>query len=352
MELAQNDLCAEDLYPHTQRSISVGQKTQSTDRLVLSVQLIQVEEQVMELQGKTIAVTGASGMIGVYICRSLLKAGATVIGVVRNPAKAEFLAKEGVQFRTADLADVNALTTALSGCDAVIANAAMYVVAKSMHAWAEHEKANLDGTRNVYEAAHRAGVKRVVQISTFGIYRWSLFRTLTEQSPQLDGAKRKGGPYRATKQTSEALAWELARQYNLDVTSLRPTAVYGARDNNFLRPVYQLLKLPMVPMPSIRFPVVYAGDVADAVVGALKNDASIGQAYNVGGADLQIADIVQAVAQQLPRQRPVYALRLPLSIRIDNSKAERDLGFRNRPFSEGIREILAEDSLPRHLRAG
>lgn len=305
----------------------------------------------MDLTGKTVAVTGASGMIGVYICRSLLRTGATVIGVVRNPSKAEFLAREGVQFRKADLADVSALTTAFSGCDAVVSNAAMYVVQKSMHAWAEHEKANLDGTRNVCEAAQHAGVKRVVHISTFGIYRWSIFRPLTEQSPQLNGAKRQGGPYRATKQTSEALAWDLARQHQLNMTTLRPTAVYGARDNNFLRPLYRLLKLPIIPMPSIRFPVVYAGDVADAVVGALKNEASIGQAYNVGGADLQIADIVQAVAEQVPRQRQVYALRLPVSIRIDNSKAERDLGFRNRPFTEGIREILQEDALPRHLRA-
>ncbi|MEZ5508060.1 MAG: NAD(P)-dependent oxidoreductase [Gammaproteobacteria bacterium] len=113
----------------------------------------------MELQGKTVAVTGASGMIGVYICRSLLKAGAKVVGVVRNPEKAAFLAQEGVEFRRADLADVAALA-AITGCDAVVANAAMYVVQKSMHAWAEHEKANLDGTRNVYEAAHQAGVKR------------------------------------------------------------------------------------------------------------------------------------------------------------------------------------------------
>ena len=68
----------------------------------------------MDIQGKTIAVTGASGMIGIYICRSLLRAGAKVVGVVRNPAKAAFLAEEGVEFRTADLADVEAAIRALS----------------------------------------------------------------------------------------------------------------------------------------------------------------------------------------------------------------------------------------------
>ena len=304
----------------------------------------------MDIQGRTIAVTGASGMIGTYICRSLLRAGAKVVGVVRNPAKAAFLAEEGVEFRTADLADVDALAEAFKGCDAIVSNAAMYVVQKSMHAWAEHEKANLEGTRHVYEAAHKAGVKRVIQISTFGIYRWSIFRVLDEQSPQLNGARRQGGPYRATKQTSEALAWEMARHFALEVTSLRPTAVYGARDYNFMRPVYGLLRLPVLPMPSISFPIVYAGDVADAVVGALKNDASIGQAYNVGGENLQVAEFMKALHDVLPASPKVFALPIPIGVKIDNSKAARDLGFRNRPFADALREVVAEDP-PRQKRA-
>lgn len=304
----------------------------------------------MDIQGKTVAVTGASGMIGIYICRSLLRAGAKVVGVVRNPAKAAFLAEEGVEFRSADLADVQALTEAFQGCDAIVSNAAMYVVQKSMHAWAEHERANQEGTRHVYEAAHRAGVKRVIQISTFGIYRWSIFRVLDEQAPQLNGARRQGGPYRATKQTSEALAWEMARHHSLDVTSLRPTAVYGARDFNFTRPVYKLLGLPLLPMPSIAFPIVYAGDVADAVVGALKNDASIGQAYNVGGENIQVAEFMKALHDVYPDSPKVLALPLPIGVKIDNSKAARDLGFHNRPFTEGLREVVAEDP-PRRKRA-
>ena len=304
----------------------------------------------MEMQGKTIAVTGASGMIGAYICRSLLRAGAKVVGVVRNPEKAAFLAAEGVEFRKADLMDAAALTSAFQGCDAVVANAALYRVSKSMSAWAEHETANQEGTRNVYEAAQRAGVKRIIQISTFGIYRWSLFRSLNEQSPQLNGARRQGGAYRATKQTSEALAWELAQQYSLAMTALRPTAVYGARDYNLMRPVYKLLRLPLLPMPSVAFPLVYAGDVADAVVGALKNDASAGQAYNVGGENVQVADFMKALHEVLPTAPKVYALPLPVGVKIDNSKAERDLGFRNRPFAEALRDVVAEDP-PKQKRA-
>lgn len=296
-----------------------------------------------DLKGKTVAVTGASGMIGVYLCRSLLRAGAHVVGVVRNPEKAAFLAAEGVEFRKADLADTAALTAAFQGCDAVIANAAMYVSTKSMSAWEDHEKANLDGTRNVYQAAHDAGVKRIVQISTFGIYRWSILHTMNEQQKQLNGAKRQGGAYRATKQISEVLGWEMAGNLQLDMTALRPSLVYGARDYNTLKPISRLLKLPFLPLPSISMPFVYAGDVADAAVGAIKNDASIGQSYNVCGAGHQFSTFFKALVKAKGYGPKVLSAPLPISLSVDNSKAERDLGFHNRPIDVALAEIVKEE---------
>ena len=296
-----------------------------------------------DLKGKTVAVTGASGMIGVYLCRSLLRAGAHVVGVVRNPAKAAFLAEEGVEFRKADLADTAALTAAFQGCDAVIANAAMYVATKSMSAWEDHEKANLDGTHNVYQAAHDAGVKRIIQISTFGIYRWSILHPMNEQQKQLNGIKRQGGPYRATKQVSEVLGWELANILQLNMTALRPSLVYGARDYNTLKPMYRLLKLPFLPLPSISMPFVYAGDIADAAVGALTNDASIGQSYNVCGEGHQFSTFFKALVKAKGYGPKVLAAPLPVSISVDNSKAQRDLGFNNRPIDVALGEIVAEE---------
>ncbi len=297
-----------------------------------------------DLKGKTVAVTGASGMIGVYLCRSLLRAGAHVIGVVRNPAKAAFLADEGVEFRKADLADTAALTAAFQGCDAVIANAAMYVASKSMMAWEAHEKANLDGTRNVYQAAHDAGVKRIIQISTFGIYRWSILHPMTEQQKQLNGAKRQGGPYRATKQVSEVLGWELANSLKLDMTALRPSMVYGARDYNTLKPMYRLLKLPFLPLPSISLPFVYAGDVADAAVGSLLNDKSIGESYNVCGEGHQFSTFFKAVIKAKGYGPKVLSAPLPIKISTDNSKAERDIGFKNSPIDIALKKIVAEEA--------
>ncbi|MFN3713708.1 MAG: NAD-dependent epimerase/dehydratase family protein [Alcanivoracaceae bacterium] len=297
----------------------------------------------MNLHGKTVAVTGASGMIGVYLCRSLLAAGARVIGVVRNPAKAAFLAGEGVEFRKADLTEPASLEVAFKGCDAIISNAAMYVATKGFSAWQAHEKANVEGTRNVFEAAHKAGVRRIVHISTFGIYRWSILQPMDEKWPQLDGKRRKGGTYRATKQISEDLAWQLARELDLQLTTVRPSAVYGARDPNSMAMVYKALKLPLLMLPSIGFPLVYAGDVADATVRATANEQAINHAYNVGGDSQQLSAFLRAVVHARGKGPMILSLPLPVRIRTDNSKAERDLGFRNRPFDEALREVVAED---------
>lgn len=298
----------------------------------------------MELQGKTIAVTGASGMLGTYLCRSLLAAGAGVVGVVRNPDKAPFLAEEGVEFRKADLTDPVSLEHAFTGCDAILSNAAMYVAAKSFGAWQAHRRANVEGTHNVFEAARKAGVTRVVHMSTFGVYRWSLLRPMHEDSPQLDGNNRNGGAYRATKQISEELAWQLADELGLELTVVRPTAVYGARDPNTMAMVYKVMKWPFLVLPSIGFPLAYAGDVADATVKALANDQTIGQGYNLGGDSQQIASFLRAVVRARGRGPAVLPLPLPLSLRTDNSKAARDLDFRNRDFDQALKEVVAMDA--------
>ncbi len=304
----------------------------------------------MVLKGKTVAVTGASGMLGVYICRALLRHGATVRGVVRNPEKAAFLQDEGVTFAKADLADYDALRAAFEGVDAVVSNAALYAMSTLYPfkdaKWEEHSRSNREGTENVYNAAAAAGVKRVVQISTFGVYRLVPGRLMREDSPVLQGEKRQGGAYRSTKQLSEQIAQELSEKHGIGLTILRPTGIYGARDPN-LRPLMNtLLKWPLLPAPAFTFPFVYAGDVAEAVAGALENDASIGQTYNTGGDPQKFTQFFRAMKQALGgKGAVVMTIPFPLSFRVDNQRAEQDLGFRNRPFEEAWAEIAREEGI-------
>lgn len=297
----------------------------------------------MDLQGKTIAVTGASGMLGVYICRSLLAAGANVRGVVRNPEKAAFLAAEGVTFAQADLNDREALTAAFRGADAVVSNAALYSI-RNMK-WADNYRANKEGTQNVYYAAADAGVRRVVHISTFGVYKFRPGKPLAEDAPTLDGDKKQGGAYRATKEMSERVAWKIARANRIGLTVLRPTGIYGARDTNLVQPLRLLMKSPVLPFPTGVFPLVFAGDLSEAVVGALRNDAAIDQVYNVGGDNLPLIEFVRAWKEVAGKGPLIVPLPAPVRFLVDTTRARRDLGFKNRPFTAGFKAIANEEPL-------
>lgn len=304
----------------------------------------------MELKNQTIAVTGATGMLGVYLCRALLAAGARVVGVVRNPEKATFLRAEGVLFRKADLLDRAALTEAFRGCAAVVANAALYSVRNQR--WQDNYRANKEGTENVYEAMADAGVKRAVHISTFGVYRWHLgLPVIDEASPVLDGERREGGSYRATKQLSEALAFRISEARGIATTAVRPAGIYGARDSNLMPYVRRLMSLGVVPIPTFRFPFVYAGDVANAVVGALRNDSSAGRAYLIAGRSDTVYDFFRAYKQASGSRSWLFPVPLPTGVRIDCGAAERDIGFSNRAYLDGLRDTLADEARAEQGRA-
>jgi nucleoside-diphosphate-sugar epimerase len=296
----------------------------------------------MNLTRSTVAVTGASGMLGVYLCRALVAAGARVRGVVRDPGKARFLEREGVEFARADLADRAALTAAFRGCDAVVSNAALYSVRNVR--WEDNYSANKVGTENVYEAAADAGVGRALHISTFGVYRWRVGGpAITEASPTLDGSRRQGGAYRATKQLSEALAFAISSRRGIRTTAVRPAGIYGARDYNLVPYFRNLMRMPVAPVPRFRFPFVHAGDVAGAVVGALANDASAGHAYLTAGRNETVYDFARAWKEASGSRTVLVPIPTGTGLYVDCSRAEREIGFVNRTYVDGLREVLAAD---------
>lgn len=282
-------------------------------------------------------------MLGAYICRELLGRGARVVGVARNPAKAAFLAEEGVEIRKADLLDRTALEMALDGCDALVSNAALYDV-RHINDWDKNYAPNQKGTENVYAAAHAAGISRVVQISSFAVYRWELVGINDESTHLINGAAREGGAYRATKQMSEAYAAEFCRAKNMDLTILRPSGIYGSRDKNLLPYFRPLLRLPVVVLPEIHFPFVYAGDVARGVSASLENPVSIGRAYNTTGEDVSILEFLRAMKQVRGAGPLIMGVPLGgLGIQASHDLARQDLGFSNTSFTRALSEIYKVD---------
>lgn len=260
-------------------------------------------------------------------------------GVVRSPEKGAWLEKKGVTLVKADLMDEAALTEAFKGVDVVISNAALFTVKRV--SWEDFYLPNKTGTINVYNAIKAAGVSRVIQISTIGVYRPKLTGTLTEDSPRLkERDRRLNWNYAVTKAMSEDIAWALSKEHNLDLTVIRPGPIYGPRDRNMVPVFERLMKWPVMLAPSFGIPAVHVADVAEAVVNSAGNDQTIGAAYNTAGTPVSIRQFMKTWKQVTGTGPKLLPFWVPMKLSVDISAAQRDLGFKNRSLNDGLKETL------------
>ena len=299
----------------------------------------------MTLRGARIAVTGATGFLGRYIVDVLLARGAHVIGVVRNPTKVPELAAKGVELRKADLSERDRLAAGFAGAQAVVSNAALFSLRTA--SWREHERCNIEGTRNVMGACVDAGVRRIVQVSSVAVYGLFARGTLHEDTPQLgaDTMRLPWNVYPVSKALSEQLAWQLAAEHRLELTTVRPCTIYGAFDPNFMPVFERVTTLPVSIRPvGMRMSYVYAGDVAEGIALALEHDGSIGRAYNLTGDGetwQELTDAWRAAGGKTPWL--ALPIPLPLAPQFDSSRAKRELGWRPRTLGDGIRDTFMRD---------
>jgi nucleoside-diphosphate-sugar epimerase len=296
----------------------------------------------MPLRGARIAVTGATGFLGRYIVDALLARGAHVIGVVRNPDRVPELARRGVELRRADLAERERLAAGFAGAEAVVSNAALYSLGNAR--WEEHHRANVEGTRNVFRALLDAGVRRVVHVSSVAVYGMGATGAITEDHAQLSETSRRWpwSVYAISKAVSEQLAWALAREHGLALTTVRPCTIYGAFDPNFMPVFRRLIGLPLTVMPAwLHIGFVYAGDVADAIALALERDAAAGRAYNTTNPDETVWDFARAWREAGGgAARLMLPLPVPVAKRFDSTRARTELGWRTRSLVDGLRETF------------
>ncbi len=298
----------------------------------------------MHLDGAAVAVTDATGFLGRYINEALRERGAHVIGVVRDPDP-DASEQCGVTLRRADLSAREELVRAFEGADAVVSNAALFSLRNQN--WDEHVRSNIHGTENVLRAAAEAGVRRVVHVSSVAVYRGRQ-PLLDEDHPRLPESTRPGrsNAYSLSKAIAEQKAWELARRLELELTTIRPSGIYGAQDENFTAAFRSLMRLPVTVFPAFfGLPLVYAGDVAEAIALALEKPVAVGKAYNIAGEDRTAWEFARAWSQAGGRA-PWLKIPIPVPYRrsFDTSRARRELGWRARPYLDGLRETLSTDA--------
>lgn len=167
-------------------------------------------------------VTGASGFLGWHVARLLTEQGHQVRALCRPTSEIRELAVERV---TGDLRDAESLTRAVAGCERV------YHVAADYRLWSKHPAdlyaANVEGTRNLLDAAAHAGVERIVYTSTVGCIGMPPSKEGDENSPV--SLAEMTGHYKRSKWLAEQVALEKARA-GLPVVIVNPTAPVGDHD--------------------------------------------------------------------------------------------------------------------------
>jgi nucleoside-diphosphate-sugar epimerase len=174
-------------------------------------------------------ITGIGGFIGSSLARALLARGEQVRGVDNfSTGKRENISDilDRIDFREADILDLDAMHKACAGVDFVLHEAAIPSVPKSVLDPLGSNRANLDGTVNVLVAARDAKVKRVVYAASSSAYGE------TPTLPKLESMKPDPiSPYAVAKLASEHYLISFYRCYQLETVSLRYFNIFGPRQD-------------------------------------------------------------------------------------------------------------------------
>ena len=174
-------------------------------------------------------VTGVAGFIGSAIAHALVERGEPVRGLDNlATGKASNLADmvERIEFRQADLTDAGVAAEACRGVDYVLHQAAIPSVPRSVEDPMGSNRANVDATVNLLEAARRAGVKRVVYAASSSAYGDT--PTLPKRE---DMTPNPISPYAVAKLAGELYMTSFWRCYGLETVSLRYFNIFGPRQD-------------------------------------------------------------------------------------------------------------------------
>jgi len=299
--------------------------------------------------GLTVVVTGAGGFIGLRLTERLLRAGAEVRAAVRRDSAAlEALAGRG-RLRQVAVGDIGAAdwSSVLAGAQAVVHLAARAHVIRPSQRDDGFAEINRGATLRLAEAAGRAGVKRLVFVS----------------SAKAEDAS--GDPYSRSKAEAERLLGDASGDLGLECVIVRPPLVYGPGVRaNFLR----LMRLvdSGVPLPfghvDNRRSFAFVGNLADALHACIDHPRAAGRTFAVSdGEDISTPELVRRIARALDRPARLFSVPVPLlalagrlagqasavarltgSLTVDDSAIRSALDWRA-PFSmeQGLAETAA-----------
>jgi len=317
-----------------------------------------------------VLVTGASGFVGSAVAKILTEAGFAVRALVRPTSPRGHLNGVPVEFAEGDLRDADSVRRAMAGVRHV------FHVAADYRLWArdprEITEVNVAGTRTIMTEALRAGVERVVytsSVATLALNREGL--PVDETLPLTEAAAI--GSYKRSKVAAERLVEAMIANDKLPAIIVNPSTPIGPRD---VRPTPTgriIVEAATGRVPGFvdtGLNLVHVDDVAAGHLAALRH-GKIGERYILGGENVQLrdmlADICAIAGRRAPRWRFPISMVMPVAYAAESwarvagrepfvtrdglrmakyrmffnaAKAERELGFRARPYREGLSDAV------------
>ncbi|WP_186209696.1 hopanoid-associated sugar epimerase [Burkholderia gladioli] len=323
-----------------------------------------------DTQRDLVLVTGASGFVGSAVARIAQAKGYAVRVLVRASSPRTNLAELDAEIVTGDMRDEASMRAALRGVRYLLHVAADYRL------WApdplEIERANLEGAVATMRAALAEGVERIVYTSSVATLKVTGSGASTDETSPLT-AERAIGVYKRSKVLAERAVERMIAEHGLPAVIVNPSTPIGPRDVK-PTPTGRIIveaatgKIPAFVDTGLN--LVHVDDVAQGHFLALEK-GRVGERYILGGENLPLQQMLADIAGMTNRKPPTIALpRGPLYpiayaaeaiakftgrepfVTVDglkmsknkmyftSAKAERELGYRARPYRDGLRDAL------------
>jgi CDP-glucose 4,6-dehydratase len=311
-------------------------------------------------KGKRVFVTGATGLMGGWLVKALLRENVEVVALVRDQAPKSMLVAEGILPRIAVVSgDLESLPTMQRAIAEYEPHTVFHLAAQPLVGVAKKDpvgtlRANVMGTWNVLEACRLSGGSNVVVASSDKAYGASENLPYRETHP-LQGRY----PYDVSKSCTDLIAQMYAATYGLKTAIARCGNLFGGGDLNFSRTIPGVIKATLDGEPFVirsdgKFvrDFLYVKDAAESYLTLgerLAEDASVsGEAFNFSiGERLTVLDIVNMTLRIMGRTdlTPVIQNIASSEIReqyLDASKARTMLGWEPKyAMEQAIEETVA-----------
>jgi dihydroflavonol-4-reductase len=260
-------------------------------------------------------VTGGTGLVGRHVIAQLRQRGDAVLALARSDAAGRALAALGAEVLRGDLGDGAALERGVTGGDATVHAAAVVLGGRD---WPAFHAANVAPTEALAAIAgrHRS---RLVHLSSVAVYgrrqTYAGGRNSVTEDFGLDQPVFPGDHYARSKREAELALWRAVEATGLRAVALRPCVIYGEGDRQFSPRVAAALRLsrgiaPLLGRGDNLLSVVYAGNVAAAVLAALDRPAVTGPFLVANDGGITLRGFLERFAAGLgvtPRFVPVPA---------------------------------------------